>query len=202
MEAQTKPTQPNCSQPGKSIQMGAWLGDCLPASVALLSAEHKMDVDALNPASTVSSQHEHQHKARRLRGGGAGRVGRVSFRLHPCIAPGYRIDAPRRASISRQRLSHHFTVSPLALDVDPHFPVGLQNCFIGLIECFICFGTYCFLPFRKQMMSSSFLPRMLQGSSLTTCLPPLIPVALTLSSQFNYFFYFTFRLHLRRPPNW
>ena len=127
----------------------------MPACVGS-SAEHKMEIDALNPASTVSNQHEHQHKARRLRGGGAGRVSRVSFRLHPCIAPGYRIDAPRRASISLRRLSHHFTVSPLALDVDPLFPIGRQNCFIGLIECFICFGTYCFLPFRNQMVSSSF----------------------------------------------
>ncbi|KAN0118656.1 hypothetical protein V8E52_005079 [Russula decolorans] len=50
MEAQTKSAQNTSSQPGKSIQM-----------------------DALNTASTVSSQHEHQHKARRLRGGGAAR---------------------------------------------------------------------------------------------------------------------------------
>jgi len=39
MEAQTKPTQPTSAQPSKSIQMGAWLGDCLPVSVALLSAK-------------------------------------------------------------------------------------------------------------------------------------------------------------------
>ncbi|KAI0276778.1 hypothetical protein BGY98DRAFT_672261 [Russula aff. rugulosa BPL654] len=45
-----------------------------------------MIIDPLNPSSTVSSQHEHQHKARRLRGGGAAR-----------------------------------------------------DCFIGAIECFICF---------------------------------------------------------------
>jgi hypothetical protein len=44
MEAQTKPAeaaQPTSSQPGKSIQMGAWLGDCLPVSVALLSTKWK-----------------------------------------------------------------------------------------------------------------------------------------------------------------
>ena len=42
---------------------------------ALLSIANK--IDALNPAATSSSQQqhvEHQHKARRLRGGGAGRV--------------------------------------------------------------------------------------------------------------------------------
>ncbi|KAH9959804.1 hypothetical protein BC827DRAFT_1211658 [Russula dissimulans] len=64
MEAQ-KPAQPTSSQPQKSIQM-----------------------DALNPATPANSQQaEHQHKARRIRGGGAGR-----------------------------------------------------DCFIGLIECFICFA--------------------------------------------------------------
>ncbi|KAH9964759.1 hypothetical protein BJV74DRAFT_870274 [Russula compacta] len=64
MEAQQKPNQPTTAQPQKAIQM-----------------------DALNPAAPVNSQQsEHQHKARRIRGGGAGR-----------------------------------------------------DCFIGLIECFICF---------------------------------------------------------------
>ncbi|KAI0000278.1 hypothetical protein BJV77DRAFT_973092 [Russula vinacea] len=63
MEAQAQQTQPTASQPSKSIQM-----------------------DAMNPATAVSKQHEHQHKARRLRGGGAAR-----------------------------------------------------DCFIGMIECFICF---------------------------------------------------------------
>ena len=69
------------------------------------SAERQMRIDALNPASTVSSQHEHQHKARRLRGGGAGRVGPVPYRILPCapLSSGSAlvlIDAPRRASIS------------------------------------------------------------------------------------------------------
>ena len=46
---------------------------------ALLSLAGKKNTftDALNPAATTSSQQqhvEHQHKARRLRGGGAGRV--------------------------------------------------------------------------------------------------------------------------------
>jgi hypothetical protein len=116
------------------------------------SAKHKLEIDALKPASTVSSQHEHQHKTRRLRGGGAGRVGPVSFRLPPSAplssgsgdeAASVLTDAPRRASISPPRLT------PLASSYN--FPQ--QDCFIGLIECFICFGTYCFLPFRIQMMS-------------------------------------------------
>ncbi|KAF8467549.1 hypothetical protein DFH94DRAFT_685824 [Russula ochroleuca] len=50
MEAQPQQAQPTASQPSKSIQM-----------------------DAMNPATSVSKQHEHQHKARRLRGGGAAR---------------------------------------------------------------------------------------------------------------------------------
>jgi hypothetical protein len=41
MEAQTKSAQNTSSQPGKSIQMGAWPGDCLPVSVALLSTKWK-----------------------------------------------------------------------------------------------------------------------------------------------------------------
>jgi hypothetical protein len=41
MEAQTNPAQTTSSQPGKSIQMGAWLGGCLPVSVALLSTKWK-----------------------------------------------------------------------------------------------------------------------------------------------------------------
>ncbi|KAI9443550.1 hypothetical protein H4582DRAFT_1925613, partial [Lactarius indigo] len=54
MEATSSPsTQPVASQPQQAIQM-----------------------DALNPAAPVNNKqqhHEHQHKARRLRGGGAGR---------------------------------------------------------------------------------------------------------------------------------
>ena len=90
------------------------------------SAEHKMEIDALNPASTVNSQHEHQHKARRLRGGGAARVGPVPFRLLPSapLSAFVLIDAPRMLHGGRQSLPH---ASPVILSlppvVDPIFPV-------------------------------------------------------------------------------
>ena len=29
------------------------------------------------------------------------------------------------------------------------FPFAQQDCFIGMIECFICFGTYPCLPIRQ-----------------------------------------------------
>ncbi|KAI9507625.1 hypothetical protein F5148DRAFT_90536 [Russula earlei] len=58
MEAQPKPT---ASQPQKSIQM-----------------------DAVNPVASGSNQHA-EHKARRLRGGGAARVRDVPFAI--CIPP-------------------------------------------------------------------------------------------------------------------
>jgi len=50
-------------------------------------AEHKMEIDALNTASTMGSQHDHQHEARRLRGGGAFGVGPVPvpFRLFTSV---------------------------------------------------------------------------------------------------------------------
>jgi hypothetical protein len=50
-------------------------------------------------------------------------------------------------------------------------PFG-QECFIGLVGCFVCFGTYCFLLFHNQMIA---YPELGQNAarfvSLTTCLP-------------------------------
>ncbi|KAH9054079.1 hypothetical protein EDB83DRAFT_1162798 [Lactarius deliciosus] len=68
MEATSKPfAQPVASQPQQAVQM-----------------------NVLHPAAPVNSHQQHEHnKARRLRGGGAGR-----------------------------------------------------ECFIGLVECFICFGSW------------------------------------------------------------
>ena len=130
------------------------------------SAEHKMEIDALNPASTVSDQHEQQHKARRLRGGGVARVCPIPFRLLPSApfsspgsatvlvdAPwmmlhGGRQSLPHASSVilsSPPRLSRHLiSLSPLPPDVDPIFPIRRQECCIGMIGCFICFGTVLF----------------------------------------------------------
>jgi hypothetical protein len=79
MEAQPKPAQPNASQPQKAIQMGACSAAFTSWRPAEPSDKKKKNTftDALNPAATTSNQQqhvEHQHKARRLRGGGAGRV--------------------------------------------------------------------------------------------------------------------------------
>jgi hypothetical protein len=149
-----------------------------------------METDALNPATTVSKQHEHEHKARRLRGGGAARVCPVPF-------------PPRStASISFPRLSQYYELTTRIS------PFGLQDCFIGMIECFICFGALPFIPSNlRANRNSCDLPfhRMLQGSYLLRpiCLPSsswLLPhrIPFIFISKKKFLFHFTFRVANRK----
>ncbi|KAH9054649.1 hypothetical protein EDB87DRAFT_97488 [Lactarius vividus] len=99
MEATSKPSaQPVASQPQQAVQM-----------------------NALNPAAPVNSQQQHEHKARRLRGGGAGR-----------------------------------------------------DCFIGLVECFICFEC---CKVRLSLPVFAYLPGLVL---ITTWTSPVFP-------HFEYF---------------
>lgn len=138
-----------------------------------------MITDPLNPSSTVSSQHEHQHKARRLRGGGAARVGPVPFRLLsplPHVPSSARAnDAPRRASISTPRPSRHLIHTPHRM-LTRSSPFAHRIASLARLNVSSALVRICFL--RNDVSTwltgtHHLFLRMLQGSSLSrlVCLP-------------------------------
>lgn len=136
----------------------------------LLSGVKNKKLDALNPAAPVNSQQsEHQHKARRIRGGGAGRVR---------LLPPFSVLLPS-APLAFTGVAP-FIIFPPDADsrFSPFLPYSIQDCFIGLIECFICFGTSIFHSVINDGVNLTAKPpdlshRMLQGSSFFVACPSL-----------------------------
>ena len=76
-------------------------------------------IDAMNPTTAVSKQHEHQHKARRLRGGGAARV--CPLPPLPHRSPH---SAPWRQSLSHAAAHHIPPALPPDVPLTRFFPIS------------------------------------------------------------------------------
>ena len=76
----------------------------------------------MNPATAVSKQHEHQHKARRLRGGGAARVCPTSLCPTPPHVPLLGVNlSPTPPPITSP------SPAPAGCAIDPVFPRSLDR---------------------------------------------------------------------------
>ena len=196
MEAQAKQAQPTASQPGKSIQMGVLLFGVSAPHMALLSTKWKLD--ALNPATTASKQHEHQHKARRLRGGGAARVSPL-----PTRSPSLCSTAPLLGV--NQSLSHAPLPSRMLTRLSPFRTTGLLHRHDRVLHLLRYVLTPSIPVKPSSLTGLRDLPfqRMLQGSSLSrlVCLPSsswLLPHRFHFKKIPFFFLFFTFRLANRK----